>query len=200
MTITRTQKAICDALKKLLREGRSFDRISVQDLVRKAGVSRSSFYNHFDSKEDVAELIIEVICDAIVGENRFEERTRFDSESQNGERARMLECCRENTDDITLLYRAGFGGQYGRTVREKLYDARSTFGYEFEDRLGNKEFLTEGPLYDMKIWSEVDNTVSALVLFCEKYSDMTLDDFTSLIEKAGQMKVTGNVIRKQSAE
>ncbi len=197
MRITKIQNSICEALKELLREGKPFDMISVQNIVRKAGVSRSSFYNYFNGKEDVAKLIIDVICDAIAGETGSSGDDRPGGEGVRNERSRVLEYCRNNAEDISLLYKAGFGGQYSRTVRERLYEVRSVYGYEFEDQYGNRELLTDGPLYEMKLWSDVNNTVFALELYCEKYPDMTPDDFNRLIEKAGRLKVTGNVIRKQ---
>ena len=34
-------------------EQHSYDQITVTDITKKAGVSRMSFYRHFDSKDDV---------------------------------------------------------------------------------------------------------------------------------------------------
>lgn len=37
----------------LLMEQKSYDKITVTDITKKAGVSRMSFYRNFDSKDDV---------------------------------------------------------------------------------------------------------------------------------------------------
>ncbi len=51
-----TRESICTAM-LLLMADKDFDRISISELVRKAGVSRQSFYRNYNSKEDI---IIEI--------------------------------------------------------------------------------------------------------------------------------------------
>ena len=47
-----TREAICTALLYLM-DTKEFDRISISELTRKAGVSRQSFYRNYSSKEDI---------------------------------------------------------------------------------------------------------------------------------------------------
>ena len=47
-----TQEYIITALLQLLHK-KAFAQISVTEVCRKAGVSRMSFYRHFESREDV---------------------------------------------------------------------------------------------------------------------------------------------------
>ena len=47
-----TREAICTALLYLM-DTKEFDRISISELARKAGVSRQSFYRNYSSKEDI---------------------------------------------------------------------------------------------------------------------------------------------------
>lgn len=49
---TRTQAAVLDATERLLSE-RPFSELSVSDIIDAAGVSRTSFYAHFDSRNAV---------------------------------------------------------------------------------------------------------------------------------------------------
>jgi AcrR family transcriptional regulator len=53
----RTQKAFTDALLSLIRE-RPYEEISVTDICRRADFVRKTFYNHFDSKDDVVRCLI----------------------------------------------------------------------------------------------------------------------------------------------
>lgn len=48
----RTRKLIEDALMSLMLEKR-YDKITVQDIIDRADVGRSTFYVHFDGKEDL---------------------------------------------------------------------------------------------------------------------------------------------------
>lgn len=52
MSVDSTKECIYTAL-ILLMEQHSYDKITVTDITKKAGVSRMSFYRHFDSKDDV---------------------------------------------------------------------------------------------------------------------------------------------------
>jgi AcrR family transcriptional regulator len=48
----RSRELILDALRELIAE-KSFEKITVQEIVDRAGVGRTTFYAHFQSKEDV---------------------------------------------------------------------------------------------------------------------------------------------------
>jgi AcrR family transcriptional regulator len=50
--IRRTRDALGDALVALIRE-KPFDSITVQDVLDRAGVGRSTFYEHFSDKDDL---------------------------------------------------------------------------------------------------------------------------------------------------
>jgi AcrR family transcriptional regulator len=51
--IERTRQALLGAFVQLMFDGRRYDRIRVQDLIERAGVGRSTFYEHYRSKDDV---------------------------------------------------------------------------------------------------------------------------------------------------
>lgn len=50
--VRRTRDALGDALVALMQE-KSFDTITVQDVLDRAGVSRSTFYTHYSDKDDL---------------------------------------------------------------------------------------------------------------------------------------------------
>ena len=54
---------ICEGLKQCLKE-KSFENISISDIQRVSGVSRSTFYRNFDRIEDVLALM----CDSVFQE------------------------------------------------------------------------------------------------------------------------------------
>jgi len=51
--IERTREAIMGAFNALIFEGRRYDRIRVADLIARAGVGRSTFYEHYRNKDEV---------------------------------------------------------------------------------------------------------------------------------------------------
>ena len=61
---------ICDGLKRCLKE-KSFESVTISDIQRVSGVSRSTFYRNFDRIEDVLALM----CDRVFEEAVF--RTWF---------------------------------------------------------------------------------------------------------------------------
>jgi len=56
----RTRQAITDALIRLMSE-RRYSAIRTTDVIETAGIGRSTFYEHFQSKDAVLELIVEPI-------------------------------------------------------------------------------------------------------------------------------------------
>lgn len=63
--IVKTNAAIYKALADLLRE-KDFAELSVEDILQKSGVSRSTFYAHFKTKVDVLDSISRNIFDHVL--------------------------------------------------------------------------------------------------------------------------------------
>ena len=51
--IERTRQAVTGAFSAMILEGCRYDRIRVADLIARAGVGRSTFYEHYRGKDDV---------------------------------------------------------------------------------------------------------------------------------------------------
>lgn len=63
---TRKRDAILEAIKTLLLEGRTFGEISVAEITKTAGTSRSTFYLHFEDKADVIKDLIEDLIGELI--------------------------------------------------------------------------------------------------------------------------------------
>lgn len=92
------KECITTALLKMLKE-RDFSDITITDLVKRAGVSRISFYRNYESKEDVLRKHIHLLLKA--WGNRYE--------GVNG--TALIEAIfthyQENSDLYVLLYKRG---------------------------------------------------------------------------------------------
>lgn len=62
--IKRSQKKIYHALGELMRE-KSFDKITVSDIIEEAGISRKTFYNHYQDKIDLVQEYQKDLSDTI---------------------------------------------------------------------------------------------------------------------------------------
>lgn len=196
--VRKTQNSICLALLALIKE-MPYDKITVRDIVTRAEVSRSSFYNHFDEKEDVMTMIIDKLCDRISGKENLSDKEKFDRTDLVGSRFNLIDYCYSRHDEIESIYRAGFGPEFGRAVRRKLYEVHSMFEYEYVDEYGNVEVLSEGVIYDLKVWESVSTIVSVIELMFNKYTNFTSEEFDKMVEQARQLKMTGNFYIKRNA-
>ena len=115
----RTKQLIRTEFAKLLHQHRIISKISVTDLVKNAGVSRSTFYTYYGSVADVAEDIksetLHVFFDHIQIRDKNESMMFFDKiycyMKKNESLFRLLLASREATD---------FVGEFGAMCRERF--------------------------------------------------------------------------------
>ena len=96
-----TRESICTALLELLKT-KEFKDISVSELVRRAGVSRQSFYRNYKTKEDI---VLEM--ERTIGTRLIEKMN--DPDYINNPRKWFIEffsVVKENTAAVTLLQKA----------------------------------------------------------------------------------------------
>ncbi len=96
-----TKECIQSALILLLKE-KEFDKISITDLTKRAGVSRTGYYRNYSSKEDVLRDLLENVVDQIV--------SAIVSEGNALDQCRTLfEKSKDNAETFALLQKAHFG-------------------------------------------------------------------------------------------
>ena len=75
--ILRTRDSLGDALVALMHE-KNFDDITVQDVLDRAGIGRSTFYVHYRDKDDLflsdVEDFLEMACNALTRQNASSKR------------------------------------------------------------------------------------------------------------------------------
>ena len=68
----RTQQTLFDALIDLLKV-KHYDAISVKDIIEKANVGRSTFYAHYQTKDDLLKSGFERVLDMLLDQVVFDE-------------------------------------------------------------------------------------------------------------------------------
>jgi len=127
--VVRTRDTLGDALVELIRE-KPFDDITVQQILDRAGVGRSTFYTHYRDKEDLFMSDVEDFFESF--------STRLTRSKANPRRlAPVAEMCAhfaEMRDFIAALTEAGritdvllLGrGYFARSIAERLHHAGVT--------------------------------------------------------------------------
>jgi AcrR family transcriptional regulator len=64
--VLRTRNALYDALVSLITE-KDYEAISLEDILTRSNVGRSTFYSHFRSKDELLERSLERLRDLLVG-------------------------------------------------------------------------------------------------------------------------------------
>ncbi|MBQ9154242.1 MAG: TetR/AcrR family transcriptional regulator [Solobacterium sp.] len=75
----KTRQAIYEAFTSLL-EKKSFSNITVQEIIDEADIGRSTFYSHFETKDDLLRALCSEIFDHVFAENLTKENTHDFSE------------------------------------------------------------------------------------------------------------------------
>ncbi len=113
--IERTRGSILSAFRALLLE-RGFENVTVRDVIERANVGRSTFYEHFQSKDDVLyDLLAPVmtpLADAL-GSTRVSPALRF-----------VIEHVWENREASTLVMLAGPSRSLAERFLATLFEER----------------------------------------------------------------------------
>ena len=70
----RTRQAVFQAFTQLL-ERKSYSNISVQEIIDEANIGRSTFYSHFETKDELLRALCSEIFDHVFAENLTRENT-----------------------------------------------------------------------------------------------------------------------------
>ena len=85
----KTRKALYDAFEVCLKE-KDYNAISVSDLLIKGSISRSTFYSHFKSKDDVLKALCNEIFEHVFAPTHTKESDHDFSSSSSFDYSRMI--------------------------------------------------------------------------------------------------------------
>ncbi len=117
----KTREAIYRAFTALLRE-ESYARVTVQQIIDRADVGRTTFYAHFDTKDALLRSFCAEIFDHVFSENLQKEKTH-DFSHQHDAKTRVIHiCCHlyEHIDDLAGILSGESDAVFMRFFRERL--------------------------------------------------------------------------------
>ena len=98
----RTRKMLRNALVELLKE-KPLDKISISEITDRADLARSTFYTHFDTKEDLLHCCIDEPLSAFIDELKKKEGFGKDKDVDIQSLVRFFRLWSEKTELIELL-------------------------------------------------------------------------------------------------
>ena len=118
----KTRQAVYDAFTHLL-ETKSYSTITVQEIIDEADIGRSTFYSHFETKDDLLKALCTEIFEHVFSENLTRERTHDFSMTERdlrGEITHILYHLKDNHRYIGRILSSESGEMFMRYFKEYL--------------------------------------------------------------------------------
>ena len=128
----RARYAFHEALKELLQE-KPFNKITVTDISERAGLSRHTFYNHYETKEDLLNNLIDSILDeffADAGKLDYDARDPISGGHLIG--IKFFKIWQDNTELVAILRTVDME----RLLLDRLKTLFSSVFYQLYERKG----------------------------------------------------------------
>ncbi|MDO4198425.1 MAG: TetR/AcrR family transcriptional regulator [Erysipelotrichaceae bacterium] len=157
--MNRAEKQICEAMIELMEE-KPFESIRVTELAGKAGISRSSFYTHFDSIYDVLQLIEDDFLEHIIDEKEVGLDNDMSVVENN------FSYIRDNLRTLQTLIGVNGDDSFGIRLGNRSKRILDTIVDNHRSRLNDtqliivNEFAKAGKMQVFKWWAENQNSVS----------------------------------------
>ncbi len=118
----KTRQAVFDAFTRLL-ERKPYTAITVQDIIDEANIGRSTFYSHFETKDELLKALCTEIFDHVFAENIAKEKTHdFSKDGKNikAEITHILYHLQESSRYIKHILASESGEMFMRYFKEHL--------------------------------------------------------------------------------
>ncbi len=120
---TKTRKAVFKAFVELLEE-KGYPSITIQDIIDRADIGRSTFYSHFETKEDLLNVLCESIFDHAFSSIQQKESTHdfTGREDLEGELTHILYHLRDSKGYLKGIFASESGDVFMRYFKNNLRD------------------------------------------------------------------------------
>lgn len=160
-----TREAICTALVLLMKK-ESFNKISITDIVRRAGVSRTAYYSNYSSKQE----ILYDLVDSLISEVNQKLLPYTDERTGKAKQPRifikvMFEVFYEQQNIYKTLYNAHFN----HIILDRLNDSMLSHLKDRSDENIYRIYFNAGALYNVFskwIQSDLSKTIDEMTEIC----------------------------------
>ncbi len=118
----KTRQAVYDAFTHLL-ETKTYSNITVQEIIEEADIGRSTFYAHFETKDELLKALCTEIFDHVFSDDLTREKTHDFSTGSRGlkeEITHMLYHLRDNSRYIKRILSCESGEMFMRYFKDYL--------------------------------------------------------------------------------
>lgn len=162
-----TREAIYTALVLLMKE-QSFDKISITDIVRRAGVSRTAYYSNYSSKQEILDDLIDSLIFEINQKllPYTDERTGKAKHPRNFIKT-MLEVFYQQRN----IYKILFDAHFNYIILDRLNDSMLSHVQDKSEENIYRIYFNAGALYNVFckwIQSDMSQTIDEMTEICLK--------------------------------
>lgn len=133
----KTRASIFEAFSKLL-ETKHFSNITVQEIIDKANIGRSTFYAHFETKDDLLKAMCTDIFNHVFSEELQSEQTHDFSDDNSGLQSKLthiLYHLKDSEKDITGVFSSESGELFMKYFKEYLSVIFAKYRNEFKTNI-----------------------------------------------------------------
>ncbi len=161
--VALTKRLVREAL-LLLMQKKPINKISIRELCEKAGINRSTFYNHYGSQYDVLDEISGIFLDEIAAV--IENAQLDDKESVYGRVTLVLKYIEENIELSKLLFTNNIDPTFSTRLFSlpkitELLENALIDAHDIEYNQAAAKFIIFGSYKLIQDWINVDNRASS---------------------------------------
>ena len=176
--VKRTRQLLTEAMKKLMLE-KSYEAVTIRDIVKNAEVNRSTFYLHFRDKQDIFEQIQLDILNELAETLKYPTYT-YDSEVTAYKREK-----KPMKTHVTMLeHIQKHASFYQRMLEVDEFRKRAVYVIKaevllFQNNVWEATFMAEGAVGIIQYWLENDmkESIEELSLWLTRVILFPLGDF-----------------------
>lgn len=101
----KTRQSLQNAFKEMLVR-KPYNKITITDLTKKAGIARHTFYNHYETKQDLLNILIDSVLENFFSDLEHLDLLQMDQDQELSMYTAFFQSWKDNSEIINLLKNA----------------------------------------------------------------------------------------------